>query len=135
MLRIIVVIFFILHGAVHLLYLGQSARLFEMQPGMVWPDGSWAFSKFLGGETTKALAILLLAAAAAGFIAGAVGILARQAWWSATVAGAAVFSAAIYLLLWDGGWEHVDDKGGVGLLINLAIVVAVLAFRWPDFGF
>ena len=42
MVRILVSLLVILHGLVHLLYFGQSARLFELQPGMGWPDGSWA---------------------------------------------------------------------------------------------
>jgi len=37
MLTIILGIFCILHGLVHLLYAGQSRRLFELRPGMVWP--------------------------------------------------------------------------------------------------
>ena len=35
MLTILFGIFLILHGLVHLLYAGQSSRLFELQPGMV----------------------------------------------------------------------------------------------------
>ena len=54
MLAIIMGIFFVLHGLVHLLYAGQSRRLFELRPKMVWPDGSWAFSQLLGDEIDKA---------------------------------------------------------------------------------
>lgn len=135
MYRIIFAIFLVLHGLVHLLYLGQSRRLFELQPGMMWPDGSWAFSRLLGDDATRALASVLLLAATAAFLAGGAGVVARQAWWRPAVAGAAVFSAVIYVLLWDGRWQHLDDKGAVGLLINGAIVIAVLIFQWPDFGF
>jgi hypothetical protein len=42
MVRILFGVFVLLHGLVHLLYLGQSARYFELQPGLAWPDGSWA---------------------------------------------------------------------------------------------
>jgi hypothetical protein len=44
------------------------------------------------------------------------------------VAGAAAFSAVVFLLFWDGKIQDLDDKGGVGLLINLAILVALLIF-------
>ncbi len=37
MLRFIAGAFIVLHGLVHLLYAGQSRRLFELRPGMVWP--------------------------------------------------------------------------------------------------
>jgi hypothetical protein len=56
-------------------------------------------------------------------------------WWQPVVMTAATFSSIIYILLWDGAWQHLHDKGGVGLLINLAIWVALLIFQWPDFDF
>jgi len=38
MIKIGIALFLILHGLVHLLYLGQSRCLFELQPDMEWPD-------------------------------------------------------------------------------------------------
>ena len=135
MVRIIVGVFIVLHGLVHLLYFGQSHRHFELQPGLVWPDGSWAFSKLLGDEATRLLASISCVLAAIGFIAGGIGILVRQAWWRPVVVGSAVFSAVIIVLFWDGVVQNLDDKGGIGLLINLAILVALLILRWPSPGF
>lgn len=135
MISILFGIFFVLHGLVHLLYFGQSARHFELQPGMVWPDGSWMFSRLLGDGTTRNLASALLVLAAVVFVAGGIGIIARQAWWRPAILAGAVFSSLVYLLLWDGGWSHLDNKGGVGILINLAILAALLVFRWPAFDF
>jgi hypothetical protein len=40
MLKVIFGIFIILHGLVHMLYFGQSQKLFELQAGMTLPDGS-----------------------------------------------------------------------------------------------
>jgi len=135
MLRFIAGIFVVLHGLVHLLYLGQSQRLFELQPGMVWPDGSWAFSRLLGEESTRWLASASCVLAALGFVVGGAGILAGQAWWRPLVVGSAAFSTVMYVLFWDGALQSLDDKGAIGILINAAILVAVLVFRWPDFGF
>ncbi|MFL7868087.1 MAG: hypothetical protein AB8I58_04625, partial [Anaerolineales bacterium] len=90
MLRFVVSVFFVLHGLVHLLYLGQSRRLFELQSGMTWPDGSWAFSKLLGDETTRLLAGILLILAAVGFVAAGVGVFAGQGWWRPLAIGSAV---------------------------------------------
>lgn len=135
MLRIILGVFVVLHGLVHLLYFGQSWRLFALQPGMVWPDGSWAFSRLLGNEATRALAAVFLVLAAIGFVAGGAGILVKQAWWRPVVVGAAIFSAVTFLLFWDGALQNLDDKGGIGLLINAIILTAVLLFQWPDFAF
>jgi hypothetical protein len=135
LLRFIIGVFTILHGLVHLLYFGQSKRLFELRSGMIWPEGSWALSKLFGDETTRLLASISCVLAAIGFVAGGTGIFMSQAWWRPVVAGSAVFSAAIIILLWDGKMQKLDDKGGVGLLINIAILVALLIFQWPSLGF
>ena len=133
MLRFIVGVFIVLHGLVHLLYAGQSRRLFELRPGMVWPDGSWAFSALLGDGRTRLLASVSCTLAAVGFVAGGVGILAGQAWWRSVTVGVTVLSTVLYVLLWDGALQNLDDKGAAGLLINAAILTAILVFRWPNF--
>ncbi len=135
MLRFIVGVFIVLHGLVHLLYFGQSRRLFELQAGMVWPDGSWAFSKLLGEEATRWLAGTACILAALAFVTGGIAILAGQSWWRPAAVGAAAFSAAIFVLFWDGGLQRLADKGAIAILINLGILLAVLVLHWPDFGF
>ena len=131
MTRIIVGVFLILHGLVHLLYFGQSARYFELQPGLIWPAGSWAFSRPLGDNATRMLASILCALAALGFVIGAVGLLASQSWWRAAAVISAVLSAVLYILFWNGRLQHLDHQGGIGVLLDVAILVAVLVFRWP----
>jgi hypothetical protein len=128
-------IFLVLHGVVHMLYFGQSARYFELKPGMTWPDGAWAFTRLVGDPVTRNLASIAMILTALGFAAGAIGILASQAWWRPVVISAAAFSTLIYILLWNGQLQDLDGQGGVGILINVAILVAVLILRWPDFGF
>ena len=135
MLRILLGIFVILHGLVHLLYFGQSARYFELQPGMVWPDGSWLFSKLLEEGSARTLASASLVLAAIGFVLAGIGIFAGRSWWHPVLVGSAVFSSFIFILFWDGGMQQLANKGGVGILINLAILVALFGFHWPDFNF
>lgn len=135
MLRFVVGVFIVLHGLVHLLYVGHSQRLFELRPGMVWPEGSWAFSRLIGDEATSLLASISYILAAIGFVAGGTGILLRQAWWRPVIAGSAAFSAVMILLLWDGRMQKLADKGLIALLINIAILVALLILRWPSLGF
>ena len=130
MIRILVGIFFALHGLVHLLYFGQSARFFELQPGMDWPDGAWALSSYLGTETVRMLANILLVIAVIIFVVGGAGVLFKQAWWRLAVIAAAFFSTAVYFLLWDGKFERLADNGWVGILINLVILVAILLFKF-----
>jgi hypothetical protein len=135
MLQFIVGVFIMLHGLVHLLYAGQSAKRFELRPGMVWPDGSWIFSKLLGDQATRTLASISCVLAAIGFVAGGLGVLVSQAWWRPVVVASAACSAVLFILFWDGKVQRLDDKGGIGLLIDLAILVAVLVLRWPNLGF
>ncbi len=135
MIQVVSGVFLVLHGLVHLLYFGQSARLFALQPGMIWPDGSWAFSKLLGDNSTRTLTGIFCVLAAAGFVIGAAAIFLSQPWWRAVVVAAAVFSIFLYILFWNGRWQHIDNQGGVGILINIAILLAVLVFHWPQFAF
>jgi len=131
-MRFVLGVFIVLHGMVHLLYFGQSARYFELKPGMVWPDGSWAFSKLLGDQSTRRLACIGLVLAALGFLTGSVGLAIHQAWWRPIIVGSAAFSSQLFILLWDGKLKALDEKGGVGLLINLAIFAAASILNWPS---
>jgi hypothetical protein len=135
MLRFIIGAFFVLHGLVHLLYFGQSQRLFELQPGMAWPDSSWAFSKLLGDEAARWLASIACVLAAIGFVVGGAAILMKQVWWRPVAVAAAAFSAIVFVLFWNGRMQKLSNQGLIAILINIAILVAVLILRWPDFGF
>jgi hypothetical protein len=119
---------------VHLLYFGQAARYFELKSGMVWPDGSWAFSKLLENETARTLVSISLILAAVGFIIGGVGMLVNQAWCRPVVVGAATFSSLVYILSWNGRMQNLDSQGLVGILIDMAILLMLLVFRWPAIG-
>jgi hypothetical protein len=134
LLRIVMGIFMVLHGLVHLLYVGQSRRLFELQPGMVWPDGAWAFSGLLGEGATRWAASIAYGVAAIGFLVSGVGILARQSWWRPAVVGSAALSALMIVLLWDGKLQKLADQGLIALLINAVILVALLVLKWPGWS-
>ena len=124
-----------LHGLVHLLYLGQAARLFELQSGMLWPDGSWAFSKLLGEPVTRNIAAVACALAAIGFVSGGVAVIATQGWWRWAIAGSAAFSGVAFLLLWDGKPQMLSNNGIFALIINVVLILATLVFRWPRLAF
>jgi hypothetical protein len=124
-------VFIVLHGLVHLLYAGQSAKYFELKPGMIWPDGSWAFSRLLGNEAARNLASISLLLAAIALIIGGIGIFTTQPWWRPLVVGAAAFSSIVYIILWNGRMQDLDGQGAVGLFINGMILASVLILRWP----
>jgi len=131
-MQIVVGIILVLHGLVHLLYLGQSARLFHLRPEMTWPEGSWAFSNLLGDSVVRSIAGVSLGLAAVGFVVGGIALFASQAWWRPLVVGWAVFSALIFVFMWDGQAQALSNKGLFAILINLVIVVAILIFKWPN---
>lgn len=118
------------HGLVHLLYFGQGRRLFELGSGMVWPDGNWAFTRFLGVEPSRMLASITCALAALLFAAGGIGLFARQSWWQPVVIDATVLSTLVFILFWNGQLQHLSEQGIVAILINAAILVAILVFKW-----
>lgn len=134
-MRFVFGIFILLHSLVHILYFGQSAKFFELKPGMVWPDGSWVFSRLLGDGVARNLASILLILAAIGLVVGGIGILVSQAWWRPVVVGGAIFSSVVFILFWNGRMQNLDGQGGIGLLIDIAILLAVLLLRWPQLGF
>ena len=133
MLTFIVGALVVLHGLVHLLYSGQSWRLFELQPGMVWPENAWTLSRLLGNQALRALATFACALAAMGFVAGAAGLFLGQDWWRAVVVGSAAFSTALFALFWDGRTDHLAQQGAVGVVIDMAILIAVARVPWPQF--
>ena len=125
MLRIIFGIFLLLHGMVHMLYFGKSQQLFMLQPKLKWPDDSWLFSRFFGNGLTRGLAGLFCVLSAVGFAAAGLAVLFRYPFWRPAVITAAVFSSLLFLFCWDGESENLNDKGAIGLLINLALLLFV----------
>lgn len=78
--------------------------------------------------------ILILASVAyvlvaPGFAVGGLGYGIRADWWEEDVNGAAVLSAVTIVVLWDGQFDLLVEKGAVGVLIDVAILVAVVALR------
>jgi hypothetical protein len=134
LLRTLVGVIIALHGLVYLLYAGQARRLFELQPGLVWPDGSWAFSKLLGDQAARSLAAVGCLLVAAGFTAGGIAIIVGSAWRCPVIIGSAVFATILILLLWNGKPERLADQGLVAVLINVLILAAGLITRCFDPG-
>jgi hypothetical protein len=134
-MNIAVAIFLILHGLVHLLYLGQSMKWYELGKGMTWPENSWAFSRLFGNKTTRVIASVSCVLAALVFVGGGVLIFAKQPVWVWITVGAAAFSSLLMLLMWDGKMKELANKGLFAILINATIIVLLLVVRWSDFGF
>lgn len=135
MFRFLIGLFVILHGLVHLWYFTLSQGLVEFKPEMGWTGKSWIFSNLLGESTTRLVASALFVLAAIAFVISGFGIFFRAAWWWPMLLGSAIFSSAILLLLWDGNMQLVVQKGLIGFLISLVILLVLLLLKRPAFAF
>jgi hypothetical protein len=129
--RSVASVFLVLHGLVHMLYFAQSARIFELKPGMTWPVGSWALSRPLGDSGSRTIASVVCALVAIGFLIGAVALISGQPWWRAPVVASGAVSTALFLICWNGRMQNLDGQGAVGILLDGLILVAILILRWP----
>lgn len=127
MFRILFGVFLGLHGMVHLLYAGQSWRLFELQPGMIWPDGSWALERATGTNEIRLLATILLVVGALASIVSGGGLVLKQDWWRPAALSSVALSTLIYVLFWDGAFRQLPNQGAVGVLLNAGILAIALA--------
>jgi hypothetical protein len=135
MLRFLISLFIILHGLVHLWYFTLSQRLVNFKPEMGWSGRSWLFTGVLGDPATRLLASVLFVVAAIAFVISGVGIFARTEWWWPMLIGSAIFSSAILFVLWDGSMQLAVQKGLIGFLISLAILLGLLLLKRPSVAF
>lgn len=135
MIKILFGVFIILHGLVHLLYFGHSQKYFDLQQGMTWPDGSWAFSSLLGDSTTRSLASTLCVLIAITLVLGGIGLFAKWELWRSIVVSGVVLSTVTYLLLWNGKLHALNNQGLIAIIINLVILAGFFIFKWPKFEF
>lgn len=122
MKTIIFGIFLILHGLVYFLYMGQSLRKFELHPGMVWPDGSWAFSKLISKTSIRIIAATICIISATSFIIGGADLILSEVIWKYPTTVAATLATLMHMLLWDGKMKRLMDKGILGVIINISIL-------------
>lgn len=128
-------LFIILHGLVHLWYFTLSQRLVEFKPEMGWAGKSWLLSNFIGDSNTQSLASALFVLAAIAFVISGVGIFIRAEWWWTALMSSAILSSVIILIFWDGSMQLIVQKGLIGFLISLGILLAMLLLKRPIFAF
>lgn len=76
-MRLLVALFLVGHGLVHAIYVGQARRLYRVEAGATWPDGSWALARAWGGPTTRWLVAIAFSLVATGFAVAGLALLAR----------------------------------------------------------
>ena len=121
-------IFVLLHGLVHLLYFGQSQRYFELQPGMIWPDQSWILSNFLKDRVIRLICNIFCVVDAFVFVGGSVALFFKLSSSEYIIVLGCILSSITYLIFWNGKLKRVDNQGGIGILINIGIIVILKSF-------
>lgn len=128
-MRIFLGIFLIFHGMVHAMYVGHALRWFELKPGMPWPTGAWAFSPQVSDGMIRTFAAISIGVASLALMVGGAGILFGAGWADWVAIGGATLASVAHILLWSGKWAEFADHGGIGVLINVAAIVAILVLR------
>lgn len=129
MLKTLIGIIAILHGLVHVWFIVLSQRLVEYQQDMGWTGKSWLLTNLLGDSFTRSLASGFYGLSSLGFVAGGVGLILQQEWWRPLIIVSALLSSVTILFFWDGRLEMIVQKGLLGLMINLGLLVAFWLFR------
>ena len=133
-MKTIIAIFMVLHGVVYLIYLGHSLRYFELKPGMKWPVESWIFPVFASDKTIKIISGIGCFLSFIGFALTGILILTNKLIWLSIAFVTAMFSSVFFMLLWNGKKKNFDGQGGIGVVINLLIIAAILLFQYINFG-
>lgn len=130
MLRIVLGVFLILHGAVHLLWVGLARGWIPRDENIHWSGKSWLLTRTLGDQTTHTLGAGAFTLATLVFVIAGIGLLIGQKWYAGATIAAAVISIVTIVGLWDGQLVALQDKGILGILIDAGALV--LALRFPD---
>jgi hypothetical protein len=133
--RLIFGVFLIFHGVVHLLYAGDARGIYQLKPGMVWPEGSWLVSSIFGDAAARFVAMIGMALIAAGLAVAGTALFFEAPMWRPVALGAAAASVVAYLALWNGQLANLDGQGAIGVLISLGIILSAAVLRWPSIGF
>lgn len=130
-LRVFFGIIVLLHGLVHLWFVALAQQWFPYEPEMGWTGESWLFTPLIGDAATRMLSSGLYVLVTLAFVVGAIGMFAQAAWWQTLLVFAAACSTFFILLFFDGKLDMIVQKGLIAVLINAAILVALLVFNWP----
>lgn len=122
-MRVVLGIFMFLHGWVHAIYAGHCWGLFSLVEGLEWPEKSWLLAGMMKKQWIRRLAGWGLLTAGLGLTASGVGQFFQTSWGSGVGILFASCSAVLYLVLWDGKRRQLDHQGGIGLALDLGLII------------
>jgi hypothetical protein len=125
MSRIISGIFIILHGLVHIWYVVLSFNLVTFQPDMGWTGNSWLFASPKSHQVMRMIAGVLFIISTMLFVISGITILANFSGANTMLSIAAILSMITLVVFWDGKTDMIVQKGIIGVIINLVIIVTV----------
>jgi hypothetical protein len=125
-MKFIITLFILLHGWVHVWYLLLAGNIVKYTPDMGWTCHSWLLSGWMGENITRQLAIFLYLIAAILFTVTGIGYYLGKAWFLNTMLISTVFSSLLIITFFNGKFELLVQKGLVGLIINIALLVWAL---------
>ena len=132
MLYIILGVFLILHGAVHIWYVAMARGLITADADTIWNGRSWLLTRRVGDQTTMTFATIVFSAIALVFAVAGIALVAQQEWFSTWAITGSILSIAAIVCFWDGKPDHPVEKGLLGIILDVAILVALLYFEWPS---
>ena len=121
--------FITLHGLVHLWYVVLSQKLVPFKPEMGWNGHSWLFTNLTGDAMARTLAGISYSVSAFAIAASGISIMAHASFFRPVLIISAALSAFTLVVFWDGSFERIVEKGLIGLLINIAILVAAFIIK------
>ena len=119
-------LFYLLHGLVHLLYLGHSLRFFELEKGFIWPDHAILIPKKISLQRKQQIAAILCFMATLGFAVSGICLMSGFFFHNLDVIFSTGISSLLFIVFWDGRRSKIHTQGGIALIINLLILVLTL---------
>jgi len=125
-MKFIITLFLLLHGWVHAWYLLLAGNIVKYTPDMGWTGNSWLLSGWMGESTLRALAIFLYLIAAILFTVTGIGYYSGKAWFISIMLISTIISSLTIITFFDGKFELLVQKGLVGLILNVVLLVWAL---------
>lgn len=118
-----------LHGLVHAWYVVLSRDWVEYEEAMGWNGESWLLTRALPQELVLDVASVLYVVVAVGFVVGGLGYALAQEWATSVLVASAVLSSVVIVLMWDGRFDQLTEKGAIGVLVNAVVLGWMLVLQ------
>jgi hypothetical protein len=77
----------------------------------------------------RTFAAISIGLASLALMVGGTAMLFGAGWADWVAIGGAALASVAHILLWSGKWTEFADHGGIGVLINVAAIAAILVLK------